>query len=152
MKNKVVEYIRYLRTIVHEKLHKDIHRIVPPTTTAYYSQTKPDMKTLLSLAALLGASFPAPALAEFRRFDGDIAAASNYIHYSEGYVVAPGYVDVSDLAFAASADDGVPENEDEREWNDDVSAGLVYGTSVSSSACDIFLDRVFIPPDEEIIL
>jgi hypothetical protein len=96
------------------------------------------MKTLLSLAALLlGASFlPAPSLAEFRRFDGDIAAASNYIHYSEGYVVAPGYVDISDLSFAASADDddvvGMPgENEDEREWNDDVSAGLVHGTSVS---------------------
>ena len=88
------------------------------------------MKTLLSLAALLGASFPAPSLAEFRRFDGDIAAASNYIHYSEGYVVAPGYVDISDLAFA-SADDGMPELEEEREWNDDVSAGLVYGTSVS---------------------
>ena len=27
-------------------------------------------------------------------------SASNYVHYSEGYVVTPGYVDISDLVFA----------------------------------------------------
>ena len=42
-----------------------------------------------------------PTRAEHRRFDGPISAASNYIHYSEGYVVTPGYVDISELEFEA---------------------------------------------------
>lgn len=46
------------------------------------------------------------ASAEIRRFDGPIDAASNYVHFSEGYIVAPGYVDVSGLTFRASGDDG----------------------------------------------
>lgn len=44
--------------------------------------------------------------AEHRRFDGPINAASNYIHYSEGYVVTPGYVDISELVFEAVGEAG----------------------------------------------
>ena len=45
-----------------------------------------------------------PANAEYRRFDGPINAASNYVHYSEGYVVTPGYVDISNLWFKTAED------------------------------------------------
>lgn len=76
------------------------------------------MKSFLFLFALI--SLPCPTVSEFRRFDGPINAASNYIHFSEGYIVTPGYVDISSLVFA-SADEGsspsayVPED---RDWND----------------------------------
>lgn len=74
--------------------------------------------SLLSLLGLL--SLICPALSEFRRFDGEINAASNYIHFSEGYVVTPGYIDISNLVFA-SADEGSPSAyvPEDREWNDD---------------------------------
>jgi len=75
---------------------------------------------LASLLALLAAA-PSPAHAEFRSFEGPVSAASNYIHYSEGYIVTPGYVDISNLVFA-SADDGnkggyVPS---ERDWGNEI--------------------------------
>ena len=76
------------------------------------------MKSFLFLFALI--SLPCPTVSEIRRFDGPINAASNYIHFSEGYIVTPGYVDISSLVFA-SADEGsspsayVPED---RDWND----------------------------------
>mmetsp|Transcript_19741 Transcript_19741/g.42338 ORF Transcript_19741/g.42338 Transcript_19741/m.42338 type:complete len:564 (+) Transcript_19741:170-1861(+) len=77
-----------------------------------------------SLPALLLAAASAPAsvtLAEFRRFEGPIDAASNYIHYSEGYVVTPGYVDISDLVFESADDGGTPGEyvAEERDWDDD---------------------------------
>jgi len=58
--------------------------------------------------------------AEYRRFDGPITAASNYVHYSEGYVVTPGYVDISHLWFK-TADAGYPStySSEERDWDDD---------------------------------
>ena len=34
--------------------------------------------------------------AEYRQFDGIIQAAASYIHYSEGFVIAPGTLDMSD--------------------------------------------------------
>ncbi|KAL7545558.1 hypothetical protein ACHAWF_008908 [Thalassiosira exigua] len=56
---------------------------------------------LRAAAAFLGAAaaalLPPGAVAEFRRFDGPIHAASNYIHYSEGYVVTPGFIDFVDI-------------------------------------------------------
>jgi len=77
------------------------------------------MKSSTSLVTFLAAVI-APAHGEFRRFDGDIDAASNYIHYSEGYVVTPGYVDISNLMFE-TVDDGAPGKYDaqERDWDDD---------------------------------
>lgn len=41
------------------------------------------------------------ANAEIRTFSGVIEAASSYIHYSEGYLVAPGFVDLSELKFTS---------------------------------------------------
>ena len=57
--------------------------------------------SMLFLSLVLLTTHSKPAQAERRRFDGPIAAASNYIHYSEGFVVTPGYVDISDLEFEA---------------------------------------------------
>lgn len=102
--------------------------------------------SLFALATLLLAVVPAQA--EFRRFDGDIQAASNYIHYSEGYVVAPGYVDISNLVFVASTDvDGTKElgqssidgggslvdngytQNEVLDWDDDDTGNLEAGTT-----------------------
>ena len=38
--------------------------------------------------------------AEYRQFDGIIQAAASYIHYSEGFVIAPGTIDISNLLFS----------------------------------------------------
>lgn len=78
----------------------------------------------LSLPALLlVAASPLVAVvhAEFRRFEGPIDAASNYVHYSEGYVVTPGYVDISHLVFESADGDGTPGAyvPEERDWDDD---------------------------------
>jgi hypothetical protein len=95
------------------------------------------MKSLLYLFAVL--SLPSPTVSEFRRFDGPINAASNYIHFSEGYVITPGYIDISNLVFA-SADEGAPNTyiPEDRDWNDD------HGAVVEESRGD---DRV--PDDDE---
>ena len=64
-----------------------------------------NMKTSPALLLTLFATAAQQTTAEFRRFEGPINAASNYIHYSEGYVVTPGYVDISSLVFT-NADGG----------------------------------------------
>lgn len=46
------------------------------------------------------------SLAEYREFNGLIEADSTYIHYSEGYIVAPGFIDLKQLVFRTVADDG----------------------------------------------
>ena len=38
--------------------------------------------------------------AEIREFNGLIEADSTYIHYSEGYIIAPGFIDLSQLSFS----------------------------------------------------
>lgn len=43
--------------------------------------------------------------AEIRSFNGRIDAASFYIHYSDGYVIAPGFVDISGLTFSTLEDE-----------------------------------------------
>ena len=95
--------------------------------------------------------------AEYREFDGVIQAAASYIHYSEGYVIAPGSIDISDLVFSTidnnptstknnaqsssssyssgtdSGDStGIPKEytddvEAEDAWNDDDTGGLKVG-------------------------
>lgn len=59
--------------------------------------------------------------AEIRSFSGVIEAASSYVHYSDGYLVAPGYVDISGLNFA-SVDYVEDEDldDDETEEDDDI--------------------------------
>ena len=42
--------------------------------------------------------------AEIRNFVGKLQATPDFIHYSEGYIIAPGLIDVSGLKF--SVDDG----------------------------------------------
>jgi len=59
------------------------------------------------LVSLLASAAIVPCDAEFRHFEGPIEAASNFIHYSEGYIVTPGYVDISNLVFE-TADNGKP--------------------------------------------
>ena len=111
------------------------------------------MKSLSALALLA-----AGVGAEFRRFDGPINAASNYIHYSEGYVVTPGFVDISNLVFE-TADDGASggklfPGKKSGQWDDDGEGegfegddmvgddggnrhldGEVSGSTVSLSVC-----------------
>lgn len=84
-----------------------------------------------AVVALLLLLLPGAARAEFRRFDGPIDAASNYIHYSEGYVVTPGFVDISSLVFQTADGDGGGGGSNgklfgggkEREWTDDDEEG-----------------------------
>lgn len=55
---------------------------------------------------LLTCSFCAiPSKAEIREFNGPVEADSTYIHFSEGYIVAPGYIDLSGLKFTTFDDD-----------------------------------------------
>ena len=80
------------------------------------------MKSIPVLLSLLALH---PTSGEHRRFDGPINAASNYVHYSEGYIVTPGYVDVSNLVFSSSADNGSNSNKlfsgkaRDGDWNDE---------------------------------
>jgi hypothetical protein len=114
-------------------LRPSLHSIVVDVVNITKTTSKTTMKAqILAIAALVALS--SPSNAEFRRFDGEINAASNYVHYSEGYVVTPGYVDISNLVFE-TVDDGTrgEEEEEEEEYeteNDDVSSGTVTGTSV----------------------
>lgn len=55
---------------------------------------------LLRIPLFLSLLFFPIVNAEIRSFSGVIEAASSYIHYSEGYLVAPGYVDISNLKFS----------------------------------------------------
>lgn len=41
--------------------------------------------------------------AEIREFNGVIEADSRFIHYSEGFIIAPGYIDLSELTFTTTA-------------------------------------------------
>lgn len=50
-------------------------------------------------------TMPSPITSEIRTFHGTIDATSAYIHYSEGYIVSPGFVDLSNLVFTTTADD-----------------------------------------------
>lgn len=53
--------------------------------------------TFFSLARLVSS--------EIRSFSGIIEAASTVVHYSEGFLIAPAYIDIGDLVFQ-TIDDG----------------------------------------------
>lgn len=55
-------------------------------------------------------SFLTGVASEIRSFNGRINAASNYIHYSDGYLAAPGYVDLSDLVFTTVDEDDLDDD------------------------------------------
>lgn len=82
---------------------------------------------LLILLSILGL-----VSSEIRTFDGIIEAASTFIHYSEGYLVAPAYIDISNLVFQTIGDGGkkaydldkrVPEEDNVSHANDDGESG-----------------------------
>lgn len=54
--------------------------------------------------------------AEIREFNGVIEADSSFVHYSEGFIIAPGFIDLSGLTFttmtAGEAGDYDPEMRD----------------------------------------
>jgi hypothetical protein len=63
------------------------------------------------------------ATGEIRSFSGILEAASSYIHYSEGYLVTPGYVDLSDLTFSTVSfvvDEELGDDEIEGDEDDDL--------------------------------
>ena len=71
--------------------------------------------------------------AEIRSFNGRIDAASMYIHYSDGYLIAPGYVDVSGLTFSTLEEEVfIPES--------DISVGNDDGTGSDDENGNRMLD------------
>jgi len=64
---------------------------------------------------------------EIRKFEGPLDAAPDYIHFSEGYLVAPGYVDISGLRFSNN-DNGQPS---------DISAYKDYDFNLKNNAGDL---------------
>lgn len=77
------------------------------------------MYTLSSclLAVLLAASSPS-ALGEIKVFNSNLVATSTAIQYSSGYLVDPGYIDLTDVRFAVSKDNPAV-NKQDRYTNDD---------------------------------
>ena len=59
--------------------------------------------------------------AEIREFNGVIEADSSFIHYSEGFIIAPGFIDLSGLTFTTKA--GVEDYDPESRDPSDESAG-----------------------------
>lgn len=65
---------------------------------------------------------------EIRSFAGIIEAASSYIHYSDGYLVAPGFVDISKMTFQTLdyvPDKELTDDEIEGEEDDDIDGDNV---------------------------
>lgn len=72
------------------------------------------------LAVILSLLWLSASDAEIRSFSGLIEAASSYIHFSDGYLVAPGYVDLNGLVFSTL--DYIPDediNDDANGMDDD---------------------------------
>ena len=44
--------------------------------------------------------------AEIRNFVGKLEATPDFIHYSEGFIIAPGYIDISGLKFTVDDNGG----------------------------------------------
>jgi hypothetical protein len=65
-----------------------------PFLFCLYDFTKMMLRSILSLLVSLAVQ------AEIREFNGLIEADSTYIHYSEGYIIAPGFIDLSQLSFS----------------------------------------------------
>mmetsp|Transcript_35804 Transcript_35804/g.55091 ORF Transcript_35804/g.55091 Transcript_35804/m.55091 type:complete len:569 (+) Transcript_35804:63-1769(+) len=98
------------------------------------------MKRGLFLTVLISVGFCG---AEIRNFNGLIEADSSYIHYSEGFLVTPGYVDLSRLIFSTGAteapskvpvtsggDDGLQEGDHEESTHHEKDGG---GRSLNSN-------------------
>lgn len=80
-------------------------------------------------------------LAEIRKFNGPINAASTYVHYSEGFIVAPGFIDLSELLFTTTDDkngEDVPFHTDDDEDDDDFAVAPTedddYATATTTTS------------------
>jgi hypothetical protein len=71
--------------------------------------------------------------AEIRSFSGQIDATSMYIHYTDGYLVAPGFVDVSGLTFSTLADEGSMNDDDGGGGGDDGNGNRTLDASSKGS-------------------
>mmetsp|Transcript_23407 Transcript_23407/g.32801 ORF Transcript_23407/g.32801 Transcript_23407/m.32801 type:complete len:621 (-) Transcript_23407:115-1977(-) len=96
----------------------------PTKTTRRTMTTRPLSKNnnnnLLFVIVLLVSCCMSNVVGEIRSFKGRIDAASNFIHFSEGYLIAPGFVDLSELVFTTLKDDVYDENfDDEQAFDDD---------------------------------
>eukprot|EP00978_Attheya_sp_CCMP212_P006408 scaffold14557_cov67-Attheya_sp.AAC.11 len=78
------------------------------------------VRSTLVAPALASVLLASSCLAEIRQFDDVFKAASSVIHYSEGYVTAPGFVDLNDLVFS-TADDFRNTEYDDQYFDDDNS-------------------------------
>jgi hypothetical protein len=76
------------------------------------------VRSTLVAPALASVLLASSCLAEIRQFDDVFKAASSVIHYSEGYVTAPGFVDLNDLVFS-TADDFRNTEYDDQYFDDD---------------------------------
>jgi len=95
---------------------------------------RPSMLLLFSLSLLsllLSVSY-----AEIREFNGLIEANSQYIHYSEGYIVAPGSIDLSKLTFTTVDDD-----EDDEDWVEDGGIDAAAATTTRAPAASTTEDE-----------
>ena len=59
---------------------------------------------ILSIASILECN------AEIRNFVGKLQATADFIHYSEGFIIAPGFIDISGLTFSVAVDVDVDGN------------------------------------------
>ena len=76
-----------------------------------------------------------PSGAEIRTFNGKVEADASFIQYSEGFIIAPGSVKISDLVFSTIEIDR-DELDDEKFYNSSVVADdvLSWNDTLSESA------------------
>lgn len=84
-------------------------------------------------AALLLISSLKTSSAEVRSFQGPIEAAASFIHYSEGFIVSPGFVDISNLVFSTVDDN---DEKDESSQVEIVLFNEPKNCSTAGTQCD----------------
>jgi hypothetical protein len=84
--------------------------------------------------------------AEYRQFDGIIQAAASYIHYSEGFVIAPGSLDISNLLFS-TIDSGPTTTTNDANQSSQSSSSSSSGTV--SGGDSVGIPKEYTDDDEE---
>ncbi len=59
--------------------------------------------SLALFSCILSCWAPSKVVSEIRNFDVEIKANSTVVHYTEGFIMAPGYIDFSNVNFFAEA-------------------------------------------------
>ena len=65
---------------------------------------------------------PSKVVSEIRNFDVEIKANSTVVHYTQGFIMAPGYIDFSNVNFFAEAYNdlfGIGDGDGDGDGNDD---------------------------------